>query len=542
MNKEQFLKYVNDFSCLSTDSLEEIKLLIDEFPHFQTAWVLYAKNLHKIQDVRLESKLKIAATHIGDRKVLKAIIDETNKPLQKSNKTETAIISPVFEQEKPEETKLEIQELIAEENPNTNIDKETIPETLDDTPEYKKIEDDFDEEEQNSDQNEIKEEETSVADLILKNISDINKSKSEKDEIIVQETIDSKNFEQASEQKETLEPDLEDKIESHKESEDVNIIPEQLISSNSIEPEGFDQKEEVLEDKVEDTSQDIFTKEEATNITPIVSEDVTSQDEMSSDTELIDDKPINEAKAISKPGSSAADRILQNIDDIKSGSVSERQTEQDFSNKSDLEQIIAQRLKELGIQQEEKSKSPNQEVKETIIESEKDVISEEINPNNDLLEEKIKSDNTENDLDILDINQFTSSKKEEKSEKNYTKHDLKSDDYLNFEFENELESEKSEKKIILNSDKKIALIDKFLSSDPRIVPQKDYTSNGSFATDSVLSEDEELFSETLAKIYIKQEHYDKAILTYEKLCLKYPEKNIYFVSQIEKIKELIKNK
>ncbi|PLX07741.1 MAG: hypothetical protein C0596_09965 [Marinilabiliales bacterium] len=326
MNKEQFLKYVNDFSCLSTDSLEEIKLLIDEFPHFQTAWVLYAKNLHKIQDVRFESKLKIAATHIGDRKVLKAIIDETNKPLQKSNKTETAIISPVLEQEKPEETKLEIQELIAEENPNTNIDKETIPETLDDTPEYKKIEDDFDEEEQNSDQNEIKEEETSVADLILKNISDINKSKSEKDEIIVQETIDSKNFEQASEQKETLELDLEDKIESHKESEDVNIIPEQLISSNSIEPEGFDQKEEVLEDKVEDTSQDIFTKEEATNITPIVSEDVTSQDEMSSDTELIDDKPINEAKAISKPGSSAADRILQNIDDIKSGSVSERQT------------------------------------------------------------------------------------------------------------------------------------------------------------------------------------------------------------------------
>ncbi|PLX07742.1 MAG: hypothetical protein C0596_09970 [Marinilabiliales bacterium] len=158
------------------------------------------------------------------------------------------------------------------------------------------------------------------------------------------------------------------------------------------------------------------------------------------------------------------------------------------------------------------------------------------------MEEKIKSDNTENDLDILDINQFTSSKKEEKSEKNYTKPDLKSDDYLNFEFENELESEKSEKKIILNSDKKIALIDKFLSSDPRIVPQKDYTSNGSFATDSVLSEDEELFSETLAKIYIKQEHYDKAILTYEKLCLKYPEKNIYFVSQIEKIKELIKNK
>lgn len=45
-------------------------------------------------------------------------------------------------------------------------------------------------------------------------------------------------------------------------------------------------------------------------------------------------------------------------------------------------------------------------------------------------------------------------------------------------------------------------------------------------------------TETLAEIYIKQGYYDKAIESYHKLSLKYPKKNTYFASQIEKVKKL----
>ena len=53
--------------------------------------------------------------------------------------------------------------------------------------------------------------------------------------------------------------------------------------------------------------------------------------------------------------------------------------------------------------------------------------------------------------------------------------------------------------------------------------------------------DESYFTETLAKIYVKQQRYSKALEIIKKLNLKYPKKNAYFADQIRFLEKLIIN-
>lgn len=67
-------------------------------------------------------------------------------------------------------------------------------------------------------------------------------------------------------------------------------------------------------------------------------------------------------------------------------------------------------------------------------------------------------------------------------------------------------------------------------------------SEGKTASEPVEEVDEEsFFTETLAKIYVKQKRYDKALEIIRKLNLKYPKKNAYFADQIRFLEKLIIN-
>jgi hypothetical protein len=87
--------------------------------------------------------------------------------------------------------------------------------------------------------------------------------------------------------------------------------------------------------------------------------------------------------------------------------------------------------------------------------------------------------------------------------------------------------------------KKFELIDKFLEENPKIVPQSEDTFKVAI-TQSAKIDSEELMTETLAKVYLEQKKYKKALQAYKILSLKYPEKSSFFASRIKAVKQLQK--
>lgn len=85
--------------------------------------------------------------------------------------------------------------------------------------------------------------------------------------------------------------------------------------------------------------------------------------------------------------------------------------------------------------------------------------------------------------------------------------------------------------------KKLELIDNFIKTNPKISPIKQSTSSTSF-TESDKTDTSYLMTETLARVYLEQKKYQKAIQAYEILILKYPEKSSFFADRISDIEIL----
>ncbi|MCD0467599.1 tetratricopeptide repeat protein [Flavobacterium sp. ENC] len=100
----------------------------------------------------------------------------------------------------------------------------------------------------------------------------------------------------------------------------------------------------------------------------------------------------------------------------------------------------------------------------------------------------------------------------------------------------ETESIEEEKK------KKAEIINKFIETNPKIPPIKPTAIVPTVMLDPNKNEDNSyLMTETLARVYLEQKKYTKAIQAYEILILKYPEKISFFADRISDIKILQQN-
>ena len=106
--------------------------------------------------------------------------------------------------------------------------------------------------------------------------------------------------------------------------------------------------------------------------------------------------------------------------------------------------------------------------------------------------------------------------------------------------ENELDNNQTAPIIDPDKQKKLALIDKFIENSPKIPPVK-HGVPSTVSFDLNASDNSYLMTETLARVYLEQKKYQKAIQAYEILILKYPEKSSFFADRINEIKNLQQN-
>ena len=89
--------------------------------------------------------------------------------------------------------------------------------------------------------------------------------------------------------------------------------------------------------------------------------------------------------------------------------------------------------------------------------------------------------------------------------------------------------------------KKFDLIDKFIETNPKIVATENPTTKVKIE-ESIKIDKAELMTETLAKVYLEQKKYKKAIQAYKILSLKYPEKSSSFADRIKAVEKLQQKK
>lgn len=526
MNKDIYIDYLNNPEGLNEDSLANIKDLLVEYPYFGTYRMLYVKNLHNLNDIRFESQLKLSAIYAPDRNVLFDLINGKITISENDNKISLGShnLEP-FENSETESSTTDINDNL-EFTDNKEISPKPISEdTIENIQNGGSIikEENYDSVSINIQDAEeehiitVTEEKEHISEIILKNIESITK-KEEATEVIndsnkekpITNTEDNSFLKnQETEDSDSSQISETSDSKTHNDSHISEIILKKIkglqVEQSSINE--FENKQE-LKDIIQ-ARLDEINKDKTIDTSKTPTTDLSPRLHIT-ETTIIDNKDIH----------------TEDIFEINE-EISKTEEIQKEKNQKKSEIGKAKQKKSLLDLIEEKFKNENNSSQKTVIDYDDSKHAEELSPTE---KDEINTDNEE----LIDADLFFNLK-------------IKPNKAILFDYERTPENNsllESEIMLIpikkgIKKSKKISLIDKFIEENKPIVARNKPEVNSIDNHDFTMPEQEEFFSETLAKIYINQAHYDKALLTYEKLFLKYPEKSVYFASQIKKVKELI---
>ncbi|MFO8233792.1 MAG: hypothetical protein R6U04_00110 [Bacteroidales bacterium] len=150
-------------------------------------------------------------------------------------------------------------------------------------------------------------------------------------------------------------------------------------------------------------------------------------------------------------------------------------------------------------------------------------------------DDKVLEDNSgsteKNKEDLLELENKNDKGEQESDNINKTNKSNAGNEY----FEDDLLKSLSDRQSQHNTD----LIDKFIQETPELKIKQPQDTEQKDISEKYVKENENLLTEKLAELYIKQAYYEKAIEAFEKLSLKYPEKSDYFAERIQKVKQII---
>jgi hypothetical protein len=99
MTPETFNRYLKDPSLLDNSTVDELWMLVKEYPYFQVARMLLARNLYNTGHEAYPLSLRLAAAYAGDRSILKELIEGNPSARNQVDKEESVSEVPVSQPE-----------------------------------------------------------------------------------------------------------------------------------------------------------------------------------------------------------------------------------------------------------------------------------------------------------------------------------------------------------------------------------------------------------------------------------------------------------